>query len=143
MSDTDPKTPSKGGAAAAATGAAWTDTERMAYLIVIAEHALEAPIESKISQAPVPGGRNVNACRKIIKKLKDRLKDDIENIKAGRPVVSSVDGDTAATPGKATPRKRKTDSGEDGDASPKKKATPRKMKSEATVKDEEEVNGEV
>lgn len=61
MSDTEPKIASKG----AATGAVWTDTERvrhlilrtsllltvaqMAYLIVIAEHALDAPIESKIS----------------------------------------------------------------------------------------------
>lgn len=70
MSDTE-KTPGKGGAAA--TGAAWTDTERvklafsrvrlllrkqnqMAYLIVIAEHALDAPIESKISVriSPIP-----------------------------------------------------------------------------------------
>ncbi|KAJ4383310.1 hypothetical protein N0V86_001355 [Didymella sp. IMI 355093] len=143
MSDTEPKTPGKGAAAsAAATGAAWTDTERMAYLIVIAEHALDAPIESKISQAPVPGGRNVNACRKIIKKLKDKLKDDIENIKAGRPVVAPAEGDAAATPAKGTPRKRKTEGAEDGGASPKKKATPRKKKSEAIVKDEEDGDGE-
>ncbi|KAF3049528.1 hypothetical protein E8E11_009900 [Didymella keratinophila] len=143
MSDNE-KTSGKGGAAA--TGAAWTDTERMAYLIVITEHALDAPIESKISQAPVPGGRNVNACRKIIKKLKEKLKDDIDNIKAGRPVVAPAEGDAAS---KATPKKRKTESPEDGGASPKKKATPRKKKSEAVVKDDEasvkdeEAGGEV
>jgi len=60
MTDNAAKTVSQG----AATGAAWTDTERvrhltirssltqmeqMAYLIVVAEHALAAPIESKIS----------------------------------------------------------------------------------------------
>lgn len=85
----------------------------------------------------MPGGRNVNACRKIIKKLKDKLKDDIENIKAGRPVSAPAEGDIAATPVKGTPRKRKNEGGEDGDASPKKKGTPRKKKSEGTVKDEE------
>jgi hypothetical protein len=94
----------------------------------------------------VPGGRNVNACRKIIKKLKDKLKDDIDNIKAGRPVVAPAEAETAP---KATPKKRKTESPDDGDASPKKKATPRKKKSEATAKDDEanvkreEAGGEV
>ncbi|KAJ4411781.1 hypothetical protein N0V91_000916 [Didymella pomorum] len=121
------KTPGESGAAA--TDAAWTDTERMAYLIVIAEHALDDPIESKISQAPVPGGRNVNACRKIIRKLKDKLKvklkDDIDNVKAGRPIVALAEGETAA------PKKRKTESPEGGDASPKKKRG-------AVVKDEDE-----
>ncbi|KAJ8118189.1 hypothetical protein OPT61_g797 [Boeremia exigua] len=131
MSDTEPKTAGQG----AATGAAWSDAERMAYLIVVAEHALDAPIESKVS-APVPGGRNVNACRKILKKLKDKLKDDIDSIKAGRPVSTPpAEGEVAA---KGTPRKRRTEADADGDASPKKKATPRKKKSEAIVKDEDD-----
>ncbi|KAH6643834.1 hypothetical protein C7974DRAFT_382311 [Boeremia exigua] len=132
MSDVEPKTTGQG-------ASAWTDTERMAYLIVIAEHALEAPIESKVSQAPVPGGRTVNACRKIVKKLKEKLKDDIDNIKAGLPVTAPpAEGEAAA---KSTPRKRKAELGGDGDASPKKKATPRKKKSEATVKDEDDDGG--
>ncbi|KZM25359.1 hypothetical protein ST47_g3563 [Ascochyta rabiei] len=120
MSDTEPKTPDKG----AATGAAWTDTER-----------------EMDQQAPVPGGRNVNACRKIIKKLKEKLKDDIDNIKAGLPVAASAaEGDAATTtPIKATPRKRKTNGGAGGEES-LKKATPRKkMKSEAIVRDEEDI----
>ncbi|KAJ4349100.1 hypothetical protein N0V95_004881 [Ascochyta clinopodiicola] len=114
----------------------------MAYLIVVAEHALDASIESKVSQAPVPGGRSVNACRKIIKKLKEKLKDDIDNIKAGLPVAASAaEGNAAAaTPIKATPRKRKTEGDTGGEESPKKKAAPRKkMKSEAIVKDEEDI----
>ncbi|KAJ4992596.1 hypothetical protein SVAN01_01979 [Stagonosporopsis vannaccii] len=121
----------------------------MAYLIVIAEHALAAPIESKISvsthltssyhqlrveqQAPVPGGRSVNACRKIIKKLKEKLNDDIENIKAGRP-VAGLPAESEVTV-KGTPRKRKAETGGKAGTSPKKKAAPRKKKSEAVIKD--------
>jgi len=66
-------------------------------------------------QAPVPGGRNVNACRKIIKKLKD----DIDNIKAGRPVAASPAESEVAV--KGTLRKRKVDTGGEGDTSTKKK----------------------
>ncbi len=91
-------------------------------------------------QAPVPGGRNVNACRKIVKKLKEKLKDDIDNIKAGHP-VSAPPAEVEAII-KGSPRKRKTETGADGDMSPKKKATPRKKKSEAIVKDEEEDDGD-
>ncbi|XPS75939.1 hypothetical protein M3J09_008003 [Ascochyta lentis] len=140
MSDTEPRTPGKG----TATGAAWTDTEKMAYLIVVAEHAIGDSIESKVSQAPVPGGRNVNACRKIVKKLKEKLKDEMDNIKAGLPVAAAAaeGGGPTATPVKATPRKRKTEGGAGGEESPKKKAAPRKKKSEATVKDEERDEGE-
>lgn len=102
-------------------------------------YTLDLTFEQK---APVPGGRNVNACRKIIKKLKEKLKDDIENIKAGLPVAAPAV--EVETHGQATPRKRKTVGGEGGEEGAKKKATPRKkqMKSEPVVKDEDEIDEE-
>lgn len=171
MSDAEPKTPSNG--TAPATGAAWTDTERVssppqyptlltlvdgiphrdrrtrprrAYrvqdfcthpsLIVPPLPFCRSPaiLANTPQQAPIPGGRNVNACRKIVKKLKDKLRDSIEDIKAGRPVIAPAEGEV---PAKATPKKRKTE-GSEVEESPKKKATPRKKKSDAIVKDEEE-----
>jgi hypothetical protein len=46
MSAQPPETPTKAGAA---TGAAWSDAERIAYMLVVAEHALDAALESKVS----------------------------------------------------------------------------------------------
>jgi hypothetical protein len=50
MSAQPPETPTKAGAATgAATGAAWSDAEKIAYMLVVAEHALDAALESKVS----------------------------------------------------------------------------------------------
>jgi hypothetical protein len=46
MSSQPPETPTKTGAA---TGAAWSDAEKMAYIVVVAEHAFDAALESKVS----------------------------------------------------------------------------------------------
>ncbi|KAJ4319046.1 hypothetical protein N0V94_004097 [Neodidymelliopsis sp. IMI 364377] len=127
MSDTEPRTPGRD----AATGAAWTETEK-ACLGTIQEASAS------------PRRQEFNACRKIIKKLKDKLKNDIENIKAGLPVAAAVTGGGAtSTPTKATPRKRKIQGDEEGENTPKKRAVPHKKKNIVIVKDEKEVDEEV
>ncbi|KAF2994258.1 hypothetical protein E8E13_001799 [Curvularia kusanoi] len=126
MSDNDTRT-----GAQPTSAAAWTDTERMAYLIVVAEHALGTSLESKVYQAPRPNGRTVIACRNIVLRLKKKLKDDIENIKTGKVVASSPTKDEDAV--KKGARKRKA---QDEEAEiPKKKPASRK-KSEVAGKDE-------
>jgi hypothetical protein len=80
--------------------------------------------------APIPHGRNVNACRKIVKKFKDRHQPIMDAIKAGVPI--EVAGDEDKEKPKATP-KRKAKS--EGEGTPRKK---REVKSEAVVKDEED-----
>ncbi|OSS44323.1 hypothetical protein B5807_11012 [Epicoccum nigrum] len=121
MPDTEPKS--------GATAAAWTDKQRMALLIVVAEHALKGSIESKLSQAPLPSGRTVIACRNVIIRLKKELKDDIESIKAGK--TTQVESEGAV---KQSPCKRKAP--EDDAKTPKKKAASRGKCSEAVVKAE-------
>ncbi|KAI4952838.1 hypothetical protein J4E86_006374 [Alternaria arbusti] len=156
MSDTDPKAPNKTGA----SGAAWSEGEKIAYLIVLCEN--EGKIDAKIGNAPIPAGRSIISCKKLLVRLKEKHKDDITKIKNGQafgPPPTAAGGDAAATPEKlkakpkATPKKRKSKAdldagaghgGEDGkvgdggeaDGSPKKKATPRGRKKKVEVKEE-------
>ncbi|KAI4670777.1 uncharacterized protein J4E88_009870 [Alternaria novae-zelandiae] len=149
MSDTDPKTPNKTGA----SGAAWSEGEKIAYLIVLCEN--EGKIDAKIGNAPIPAGRSIISCKKLLVRLKEKHKDDIVKIKNGQAFApaAAAGGDAAATPEKpkpkATPKKRKSkvdvEAGEDGgeaDGSPKKKATPRgrpkkKVEAKEEVKEKE------
>ena len=92
--------------------------------------------------APLPHGRSLISCKKLLIRLKEKHKNDIEKIKNNRPLVAAADGEATATPEKPkTPRKRKrkvaegsADGNDDAAAegSPKKKATPRKRKGAAT-----------
>jgi hypothetical protein len=82
-----------------------------------------------LQQAPLPSGRTVIACRNVIIRLKKELKDDIENIKAGK--TTQVEGDGAV---KQSPRKRKAP--EDDAETPKKKAASRGKRGGAVVKEE-------
>ncbi|KAI4688352.1 hypothetical protein J4E81_007948 [Alternaria sp. BMP 2799] len=145
MSDTDPKTPNKTGA----SGAAWSEGEKIAYLIVLCEN--EGKIDAKIGNAPIPAGRSIISCKKLLVRLKEKHKDDITKIKNGQAFAPAAATTTDATPekpkAKATPKKRKSkvdlDAGEDGgeaDGSPKKKATPR-GRPKKKVEAKEEVKG--
>ncbi len=92
--------------------------------------------------APVPAGRSVVSCRKLLVRLKAKHKDDIEKIKAGQSLGTTTEaagGDGESTPGRK--RKDKADSAsndnEDSEASPKKKRAGRPKKPSNTVKEEE------
>ncbi|KAF2134650.1 hypothetical protein P153DRAFT_427311 [Dothidotthia symphoricarpi CBS 119687] len=162
MSDTN-KTPPPAPVLAnktGASGAAWSDAEKIAYLIVLCEN--EGKVEAKIAQAPIPAGRSVVSCKKLLWRLKEKHKDDIEKIKAGLPLVGDAaaaaptteEGEVTkkkgATPRKkqsATQKKRKSgaegqDGDEDGEGSPKKKAVRKKKGEKEEVKVEEEVKTE-
>ncbi|KAI4606237.1 hypothetical protein J4E80_010214 [Alternaria sp. BMP 0032] len=146
MSDTDPKTPNKTGA----SGAAWSEGEKIAYLIILCEN--EGKIDAKIGNAPIPAGRSIISCKKLLVRLKEKHKDDIIKIKNGQAFAPAAATTTDATPekpkAKATPKKRKSKldlegnadgnggDGADADGSPKKKATPRGRKKKVEVKEE-------
>ncbi|KAI4611659.1 hypothetical protein J4E83_007909 [Alternaria metachromatica] len=158
MSDTDPKTPNKTGA----SGAAWSEGEKIAYLIVLCEN--EGKIDAKIGNAPIPAGRSVISCKKLLVRLKEKHKDDIVKIKNGQAFAPAASTATDVSPEKpkakpkATPKKRKSkldldagagNGGEDGkgdegvtEGSPKKKAAPRgrpkkKVEAKEEVKEKE------
>ncbi|KAF1939600.1 hypothetical protein EJ02DRAFT_456804 [Clathrospora elynae] len=126
MSDVEQKTPNKTGA----SGAAWSDSEKIAYLIVLCEN--EGKIEGKIAGAPIPDGRSIVSCKKLLWRLKEKHKDDINNIKNGQPLGPAPTGEqgetTTPVKPKAAPRKRKTKAeteatnGDVEEGSPKKKA---------------------
>lgn len=98
----------------------------------------------------MPHGRSLISCKKLLIRLKEKHKDDIQKIRNGQPLVTAADGEATATPEKPkTPRKRKSkaaggeaDANDDAAAegSPKKKAaTPTKRKGAAakeSVKEE-------
>ncbi|RYN25672.1 hypothetical protein AA0113_g5165 [Alternaria arborescens] len=143
MSDEEQKTPSK----AASSGGAWSEQEKIAYLMILCEHAADTEkFESKTNTCPVPAGRTTLSCRKLILRMKEKHGEDMEKIKNGLPLGPAAGDGVGATldKPKTTPKKRKnkTVEGEDdpAESSPKKKATPRprKKKNEAVeVKDEE------
>ncbi|EOA85141.1 hypothetical protein ACJQWK_07210 [Exserohilum turcicum] len=124
------ETPNKTGA----SGALWTEGEKIAYLVVLCEN--EGKMDSKIANAPIPAGRSIVSCRKLLMRLKEKHKDDIEKIKNGQSTTAAK---APASPEKArTPRKRNSKAvngdadadADGGDGSPRKKrATPRKRKS--------------
>ena len=99
--------------------------------------------------APIPAGRSIISCKKLLVRLKEKHKDDIIKIKNGQAFAPAASTATDVSPEKpkakpkATPKKRKSkvdlDAGEDGaeaDGSPKKKATPRGRKKKVEVKEE-------
>jgi hypothetical protein len=109
------------------------------------------PLTCRRQRAPVPAGRSIVSCKKLLVRLKEKYKDDIEKIKASQALTAasaSANGEAVAMPEKVkTPGKRKAKidaesyGKADVEGSPKKKAGGRKKKGEATpIK--EEVNEE-
>jgi hypothetical protein len=102
---------------------------------------------NNLQDAPVPFGRSLVSCKKLLYRLKEKHKDDIEKIRASQPLTATAapaaDGDKPEKP--KTPRKRKSKVDVEGEAeeSPKKKATPRKKKGAAVPVKEEESKEEV
>lgn len=99
--------------------------------------------------APIPAGRSVISCKRLLCRLKEKHKEDIEKIKNGETINAApgTANETTATPEKSkSPRKRKTKAVGDGEAggdakgSPKKKTGGRKKKAddvkEESVEDE-------
>ncbi|KAF3045248.1 hypothetical protein E8E12_011047 [Didymella heteroderae] len=146
----------------------WTDRERLTYLLSLIEHSdtkfnFKASIDlpsvhnykdttDTAQTAPLPAGRTVIACERMVGRLKNTLKDDLEALKNGTPLPTSNAGETPkATPRKtATPRKRKPkEDGEtngDAEGSPTKKGRGRAKTDAAAVpaaEDEEELKSEV
>ncbi|KAH6864709.1 hypothetical protein BKA58DRAFT_442784 [Alternaria rosae] len=151
MSDNEIKTPNKTGA----SGAAWSEGEKIAYLIILCEN--EGKIDAKINNAPIPAGRSTTSCKKLLVRLKERHKDDIARIKNGQAfapaaTTAATDASPEKPKAKATHRKRKSKAdveagagngsedgkGEEGvmEGSPNKKATPRGRKKKVEVKAE-------
>jgi hypothetical protein len=116
------------------------------------------PILTNTSKnAPIPAGRSIVSCKKLLVRLKEKHKDDITKIKNGESFASTgtigagAGGDVAEN-SKPTPRKRKSkgsadlgvggggaaDGEEDVEGSPKKKgkATSRPRKKKDVVKEE-------
>ncbi|KAL1609717.1 hypothetical protein SLS59_001226 [Nothophoma quercina] len=141
MSDTE-------GAKGKAAGSGWTDRERLAYLVSLIEHS---DTKFNFKTAPLPVGRTAIACERMVGRLKNTLKAELEALKAGQPMPA--DGDTPkATPKKTpTPRKRKgkedgAEANGDAEGSPKKRGRPKKAaepKPAAAENDEEAVKTEV
>lgn len=111
------------------------------------KHAEGPPSLYIFQTCPVPAGRTTLSCRKLILRMKEKHKEDMENIKNGLPLGPAAAGGATATPEKpkATPRKRKSKivegadaNSEDGAAegSPKKKVTPRPRKKKGEVVEE-------
>lgn len=98
--------------------------------------------------APIPAGRSIVSCKKLLWRLKEKHKDGIAKIKAGQALgptpVSGEDDANATTDKKALPgRKRKAKADQDAatDASPTKKAGGRKKNDTATTIKQEVSNG--
>ncbi|KAI8939007.1 hypothetical protein NX059_004850 [Plenodomus lindquistii] len=142
MADVPKDIPSKG----ASSRLAWSEQDKIAYLLVLCEHAAgTANFESKTSTCPVPVGRTAESCRNLIRRLKDKHNDDMNNIKAGQPLkVAEEEGGTVPkTPSK---RKHKVNTDADNEGSPKKKATGRKRANtmiKQEVKEEEAIEEEL
>jgi hypothetical protein len=125
-------------------------------------HPIPVPMLTNTPKnAPIPAGRSIVSCKKLLVRLKEKHKDDIAKIKNGESFASTstigagagagAGGDLLETP-KSTPRKRKSkDSadvgvggggaadGEEGvEGSPKKKgkAASRPRKKKDVVKEE-------
>jgi hypothetical protein len=98
-----------------------------------------------LQNAPIPAGRSVIACQKLLVRLKKTFKEDIERIKNGQPLGADTSDETATlsktpeTP--KTVRKRKSKAGdEDADGSEegvpmKKQATSQTRKSAGAVEE--------
>ncbi|KAI4914804.1 hypothetical protein J4E90_004838 [Alternaria incomplexa] len=111
---------------------AWTDKERLVYLFALIE---KSNITFDYNNTPRPAGRSVIACQRMMGRLKDTLKNELEALMSGNPIEEDTPKKTS------TPRKRKA-KGEaaadgEGEVTPAKRGRKKKV-SEDVVGDEEE-----
>ncbi|CAE6999948.1 hypothetical protein CFE70_000901 [Pyrenophora teres f. teres 0-1] len=78
MSDVDQKT----AGTPFASGAAWSESEKIAYLLVLCENG--GKIDAKISNAPIPAGRTVVSCKMLLVRLRKKYGEDMVKIKNGQ-----------------------------------------------------------
>ncbi|KAF1848513.1 uncharacterized protein K460DRAFT_415058 [Cucurbitaria berberidis CBS 394.84] len=111
----------------AGAGKGWTDRQRLAYYFNLVEFT---KVKLDFANAPRPDGKSVGACRIMVDRLKNTLKDELMVLRAGQPME---DG----TPKKAAgmPRKRKAKGDDDeSNSTPAKRG--RKKKVEVEVETE-------
>ncbi|KAI4607592.1 hypothetical protein J4E83_009489 [Alternaria metachromatica] len=111
---------------------AWTDKERLVYLFALIE---KSNVTFDYNNTPRPAGRSVIACQRMMGRLKDTLKNELEALMSGNPIEEDTPKKTP------TPRKRKA-KGEaaadgEGEVTPAKRGRKKKV-SEDVVGDEEE-----
>ncbi|CAI6335302.1 unnamed protein product [Periconia digitata] len=117
--------------AGAKPGGGWTDKERLVYLYALVE---QTGIKPDYKNTPRPNNRTELACERMIGRLKNTLKDELDALKAG-----TYGGDEVVTPRKRkTPAKDKSKDDQvngDADGSPKKRGRKKKVDIEAAKKD--------
>ncbi|UPX09496.1 uncharacterized protein EKO05_0000185 [Ascochyta rabiei] len=72
------------------TGSGWTDRERLAYLLSLLEHSGAKP---NIKTAPLPSGRSVIACERMLSRLKAALKGELDALRDGAAMRGCTNGD--------------------------------------------------
>ncbi|KAF2493753.1 hypothetical protein BU16DRAFT_590406 [Lophium mytilinum] len=118
------------------SGQSWTDIEKLAYFIMIFDNGQS--IDWK--KVPIPAGRSVKACQRMVQNTKDKLKDDIERLKSGaaapdtskeaKSPKKAVNKNGASKPKSATKKKV------DGDETGVKKGTKRAQSADDDDDDE-------
>ncbi|KAF2743932.1 hypothetical protein M011DRAFT_489452 [Sporormia fimetaria CBS 119925] len=114
-------------------GSGWTEREKMVYLLGLLE-ASTTDTKINYADAPRPPGRTDGACKIMVHRLRQSLKEELEAMKAGQSL------DTVVKPPK-TPSKRKTapkGDGEGGEGTPKKRGRPEKVAENKEVEAEAE-----
>ncbi|KAF2106297.1 hypothetical protein BDV96DRAFT_508118 [Lophiotrema nucula] len=100
----------------APAGSAWTERERIAYLFCLLENTGG---KLDYNATPLPNGRSLIACQRMVDRLKDQYKAEIAAIKNGDPMpgaAPATEGEGEGTPAKPTPKRgRKAAAKEDGD----------------------------
>ncbi|KAI0627334.1 hypothetical protein TUN199_00737 [Pyrenophora tritici-repentis] len=104
MSDVDQKT----AGTPFASGAAWSESEKIAYLLVLCEN--EGKIDAKISKAPMPAGRTVVSCKMLLSAGNRKRKSKVAK---GETDMDSDDAAEGSPKKKPTPRKKKVDAAEE------------------------------
>ncbi|KAI4659404.1 uncharacterized protein J4E78_005832 [Alternaria triticimaculans] len=110
---------------------AWTDKERLVYLFALIE---KSNVTFDYNNTPRPAGRSIIACQRMMGRLKDTLKNELEALMSGNPIEEDTPKKTP------TPRKRKAkgDAADgEGETTPAKRGRKKKV-SEDVVGDEEE-----
>jgi hypothetical protein len=78
---------------------------------------------------PVPAGRSIVSCKKMIMRLKTACSDELAKIKAGIPITGDADSEGKKTPKKpATPKRKKSDADVGGEKDGEEKVTPKKAR---------------
>ncbi|CAE6997033.1 hypothetical protein CFE70_000413 [Pyrenophora teres f. teres 0-1] len=111
--------------------AAWTDKERLTYLFALIENA---NVKFDYNTTPRPAGRSIIACQRMMERLKQTLKTELEALYEGKPIEERTPKKAAPA---STPRKRKVKADADAETPTTPTKRGRKNKSEAIVEEEE------